>query len=47
MPEYKREPSKVVMSLTKHETKALIIARFGMLECGRNYKGSDVRELYF
>ena len=38
--EYKREPIKVVMSLTKDETKTLIIARFGMLECGKNYKGT-------
>ena len=31
-PEYK--------TLTKNETKALIISRFKMLECGRNFKGS-------
>ena len=28
------------MSLTKRETKMLIIARFGMLECGKNFKGT-------
>ena len=28
------------MSLTKRETKTIITARFGMLECGRNYKGT-------
>ena len=38
--EYKREPCKEIMSLTKRETKMLIIARFGMLECGKNFKGT-------
>ena len=26
--------------MTKHETKTMMIARYGMLECGRNFKGS-------
>ena len=28
------------MSNTKQVAKTLILARFGMLECGRNFKGS-------
>ena len=26
--------------MNKHECKVLIIARFGMLECGKNYRGT-------
>ena len=37
---YKREPLKELSFLTKLETKTLIIARFRMLECGKNYKGT-------
>ena len=37
---YKREPQEDIVQCTKHECKSLIIARFGMLECGRNFKGS-------
>ena len=37
---YKREPQEDIVQCTKHEWKSLIIARFGMLECGRNFKGS-------
>ena len=36
---YIREPRKELSRLSKQETKTLIIARFGMLECGANYKG--------
>ena len=28
------------MKCNKHITKTLVIARFGMLECGQNFKGS-------
>ena len=28
------------MTLTKNDCKALIISRFGMLECGTNFKGT-------
>ena len=38
--EYRRKPQEEIMLSTKQETKTLIIARFGMLECGRNFKGS-------
>ena len=37
--EYQRNPKKEILLCTKQEAKTLIIARFGMLECGRNYKG--------
>ena len=37
---YERKPQTEITQCTKQETKTLIIARFGMLECGRNYKGS-------
>ena len=36
---YVRQPCKEIMKLSKNETKTLIIARFGMLECGANFKG--------
>ena len=39
-PSYSRQPQKELKNLTKQETKILIIARFGMLECGKNYKGT-------
>ena len=38
--DYKRESCKEIMSLSKNECKSLIIARFGMLECGVNFKGT-------
>ena len=28
------------MSLHKRETKTVLIARYGMLECGKNYQGT-------
>ena len=34
-PTYIRNPLKEIMNLSKHETKILIIARYGMLECGK------------
>ena len=39
-PTYIRNPVKEIMHLSKHETKILIIARYGMLECGKNFKGT-------
>ena len=29
-----------VLRTTKQETKTIIIARYGLLECGKNYKGT-------
>ena len=37
---YIREPITELLSYNKQETKTLMIARFGMLECGRNFKGT-------
>ena len=37
---YERKPLNEVALLSKQETKALIIARYGMLECGKNFKGT-------
>ena len=39
-PEYERKPPKEFLMLNKYECKVVIIARFGMLECGKNYKGT-------
>ena len=39
-PSYQRKPLDEILQLTKQETKTLIIARFRMLECGRNFKGT-------
>ena len=39
-PSYQRKPLGEIVQLTKQETKTLIIARFRMLECGRNFKGT-------
>ena len=39
-PAYKRGPQKELLHLTKKETKILIISRYGMLECGRNFQGT-------
>ena len=37
--DYARGPTKEIMMLTKNDCQALIISRFGTLECGANYKG--------
>ena len=37
---YTREPLKILMSLTKNEGRTLLISRYGMLECGKNFKGT-------
>ena len=36
---YKRQPETEFLKMTKKETKAIMTARYGMLECGINYKG--------
>ena len=38
--EYKRQPLAEITKLSKQDTKTLIIARNGMLECGKNFKGT-------
>ena len=37
---YSRAPQQEIMNCTRQETKTIIIARFGMLECGTNFKGT-------
>ena len=37
---HQRKPHEGITDCTKHATKTLVIARFGMLECGRNFKSS-------
>ena len=37
---YKRTPRPELLHFSKYETKTTIIARYGMLECGTNYKGT-------
>ena len=37
---YQRKPQEEIMHSTRQMTKTIVIARFGMLECGRNFKGS-------
>ena len=37
---YSRKPLPEILGCNKLETKTLIIARYGMLECGKNFKGS-------
>ena len=37
---YKRKPQKELLNATKQETKTIMIARYGMLECGKDFKGS-------
>ena len=38
--DYQRKPVEELMKCNKRETKTLLIARFGMLECGKNYQGT-------
>jgi len=37
-PQYKRSDPRPTMTLTRIETKAILMARSGMLECANNYK---------
>ena len=39
-PDYQRKPLPEIMKCSKVESKAIIMGRFGMLECGKNYKGT-------
>ena len=39
-PSYTRSPIREIRYLSKHETKTLMIARYGMLECGKNFQGT-------
>ena len=37
---YKREPQINILRTSKRETKTITMARYGVLECGYNYKGT-------
>ena len=37
---YIRQPEKEFLVMTKRETKAIMTSRYGMLQCGKNYKGT-------
>ena len=37
---YERRPPKEIISGTKQKTKTIILSRYGMLECGSNFKGT-------
>ena len=39
-PNYSRQPEQVILHMTKQDTKTLIMARYGMLDCGMNFKGT-------
>ena len=38
--EYIRKPLNEIKNLSKNETRTLMMARYGMLQCGKNYGGS-------
>ena len=38
--DYTRKPEETILRMTKLETKTLITARYGMLECGKNFGGT-------
>ena len=37
---YKRIPDHSILRTSKHETRTIMLARYGVLECGKNYKGT-------
>ena len=37
---YKRQPQLNILRTTKKETRTIMIARYGLLECGKNYQGT-------
>ena len=44
-PQYKRSDPRPVMSMTRLKTKAVVMARSGMLECAKNYKNKYKKSL--
>ena len=36
---YKRQPLEAITKLSKQDTKTLMIDRYGMLDCEKNFKG--------
>ena len=39
--DYKRQPMEPIQKLNRYEAKMLILSRFHMLECGKNFKGTQ------
>ena len=39
-PTYIRKPEPEILHLTKLETRTMLIARYGMLQCGKNFGGT-------
>ena len=39
--DYMRKPENELLQMTKYEIKTILIARFGMLQCGINFKGTE------
>ena len=40
-PSYQRRPLNELMKCTKLESKTILMGRFGMLVCGKNFKGTS------
>ena len=38
---YRRKPQSSILKTSKRETRTIMIARFGLLECGKNFKGTQ------
>ena len=41
---YKRQSQTTILKTSKQETRTIMIARYGLLECGKNFKGT-LREI--
>ena len=39
--EYRRKPKTSILKTSKRETRTIMMARFGLLECGKNFKGTQ------
>ena len=39
-PLYTRQPEREIINTTKNESKTILMARYGMLQCGTNFKGT-------
>ena len=41
---YERRPRPELLKATKSKTKTIILARYGMLECGQNFSGTQNKQ---
>ena len=41
---YERRPRPEILKASKSETKTIILARYGMLECGQNFSGTQNKQ---